>query len=623
MSKKKNFSPRVGELRPSQLMFTYGVGAMIDLPKFSVIVSGLEDWPTSPEFSEPIIEDRLLSAVRSKKPLVKQLLAPPIPQEISSNPFDSLAHIGVPVATFPRWMVCPQCHTLAQISSGIFKIKENPFHPERTAYRHESCNKAKKPPDVFPARFLVSCEKGHLDDFPWDWFVHTGDSCGQPQLALYEISPSGEASDLYVKCHGCDKSRRMSEAFGKENRNKLPKCRGRHPHLRSYDSEPCEYRMRPLILGATNTWFPAVFSTIAIPVDSGKLGQLVNDHWRLLKDVDNISILVFLRNQGSLGALSEFSNEDVVDEIQKRRREDAGELPPPSTDPDLLAPEWQSFSNFDPEKNSEDFFLTPVEVPIGYQDVIEKVILVERLREVRALIGFTRLDALGELTDPELKIHIEPAPISRAQPSWVPATEVRGEGVFIQFKESKIKAWLEKDSVKQRSEGFFASHKRWRAARYIADTEGGFPGMRYVLIHTFAHLLIRQLSLDAGYSASSIRERIYARSDERDEGPMAGLLIYTAAPDSEGTLGGLVELGSPEKLNLHIAKALESALLCASDPLCSEHPPSSSGRTLHGAACHACTFLSETSCERGNKYLDRAAVIPTVANSDLAFFKAK
>ncbi len=622
MSKKKKITPRVGELRPSQLMFTYGVGAMIDLPKFSVIVSGLDDWPTSPEYSEPIIEDRLLSAVRSKKPLVKKLLSPPV-TEASSDPFDSLACIGVPVATFPRWMVCPQCRTLAPISSDIFKIKENPYHPERTAYRHESCNKAKKPPDVYPARFLVSCEKGHLDDFPWDWFVHTGESCGNPQLALYEISPSGEASDLYVKCHGCGKSKRMSEAFGKENREKLPKCRGRHPHLRSYDSEKCGHRMRPLILGATNTWFPAVYSSIAIPVDSGKLRELINNQWLILKDVENPSILTFLRNQGSLGELNEFSNDEIFAEIEKRRSEDAGELPAPSAEPDLLAPEWQSFSNFDPDKNSEDFFLTPVDVPEDYDDVIEKVILVERLREVRALIGFTRLDALGELTDPEFKIQIEPAPISRAHPIWVPATEVRGEGIFIQFKEEEIQAWLEKSAVKKRSEKFLVSHKKWRNARFIKDAEGNYPGMRYVLVHTFAHLLIRQLSLDAGYSASSIRERIYARSDERDEGPMAGILIYTAAPDSEGTLGGLVELGSPERLSLHIAKALENALLCASDPLCSEHLPSNSGRTLHGAACHACAFLSETSCERGNKYLDRATVIPTVLDDDLAFFKVK
>ena len=621
MSKKKDYPTRVGELRPSQLMFTYGVGAMVDLPKFSVIVTGLEDWPDSPEFSQTIVEDRLLAAVRFRKPQVKRLLAPPTTSEIS-DPFDALARIGVPVATFPRWMVCPQCQTLAPLSSGIFKLKESPFYPERTAYRHENCNRGKNP-DVFPARFLVSCEKGHLDDFPWIWFVHLGEPCAKPQLALYEVTPSGEAADLYVKCLACDKSRRMANAFGKENRNNLPMCSNRRPHLRDFDPDPCEHRMRPLILGATNTWFPAVYSTIAIPVDTGKVAQLVNEHWANLQNVTASNIIDFLRSSGQLGALSDFSDEEIWEEIENRRRQDAGELPPLSSDPDLLAPEWQVFTNIKNEQNSDDFYLTQVAPPSIFQNYIEQVVLVERLREVRALIGFTRLDALGELTDPELKIYIEPAPISRSQPVWVPATEVRGEGIFIRFKENKIQQWLNSSSVQSRQQQFFESHKRWRAARYIEDTEEGFPGMRYVLIHTFAHALIRQLALDAGYSAASIRERIYARSDEREGGPMAGLLIYTAAPDSEGTLGGLVELGNPEKLGMHIARALETSRLCASDPLCAEHLPSTSGRTLHGSACHACAFISETSCERGNKYLDRATLVGTVVQDDLTFFQTR
>jgi hypothetical protein len=102
---------------------------------------------------------------------------------------------------------------------------------------------------------------------------------------------------------------------------------------------------------------------------------------------------------------------------------------------------------------------------------------------------------------------------------------------------------------------------------------------------------------------------------------MAGLLIYTSAPDSEGTLGGLVSLGEPQTLERHIGRALEAARLCASDPLCAEHPPSQSGRTLHAAACHACLFAPETSCERGNKYLDRSTLIRTVDRDDLAFFE--
>jgi hypothetical protein len=228
---------------------------------------------------------------------------------------------------------------------------------------------------------------------------------------------------------------------------------------------------------------------------------------------------------------------------------------------------------------------------------------------------------VGELTDPDLSVFIEPAPLVRQTAEWVPASEVRGEGIFIQFNEQRILEWARGTAVDHRADEFVDAHKKWRAVRFIEPPEDGFPGMRYILIHSFAHALMRQLALESGYSAASIRERIYARPAERDGGPMAGLLIYTSAPDSEGTLGGLVSLGQPHILERHIAQALEAMRLCASDPLCAEHPPSREGRTLHAAACHACLFAPETSCERGNKYLDRSLLVPTVEYHDLAFFE--
>ncbi|MCA9916075.1 MAG: DUF1998 domain-containing protein, partial [Anaerolineae bacterium] len=196
-----------------------------------------------------------------------------------------------------------------------------------------------------------------------------------------------------------------------------------------------------------------------------------------------------------------------------------------------------------------------------------------------------------------------------------------GEGIFIKFNEQKIIKWSQTLAVMQRESEFRDSHTKWRNVRFIEPPEQGFPGMRYILIHSFSHALMRQLALESGYSAASVRERIYARPASPDHGPMAGLLIYTAAPDSEGTLGGLVSLGQPEVLERHITQALEAMRLCASDPLCAEHPPSRNGRTLHAAACHACQFAPETSCERGLKYLDRTLLVPTVEHDDLAFFK--
>ncbi len=619
----RTYPTRVGDVRPSQLMFTYGVGAIIDLPKLSVIVTGLDDWSTNPAYARSIIEERLLTAVRFKLPNVTKLLAPPIVADsgLPPDPFDSTALIGVPVATFPRWLVCPLCRLLAPLSAGLFVLDDSDrYRPDRTVYKHLNCDKGKKP-EALPARFLVACERGHLDDFPWLEFLHQEVTCSNPRLRLIEYGASGEARDLEVKCDSCATSRRLAEAFGEANRDKLPVCRGRRPHLRDTDPDGCDLPTRTLVLGASNTWFPVVYSSIAIPLDSSKVARLVDEKWALLQNAAALNIVTFLRSSGLLGELGEFSDDAIWDAIERRRRRDTDERPAAATQLDLKTPEWQVFTGVDPNLNSTDFRLRPVAPPTRFAGLIEQVVLVERLREVRAMIGFTRLDAVGELTDPDLAVQVDPAPLSRTSPTWVPANEVRGEGIFIRFAQPQIEQWLARSAVVARSGEFFDAHRKWRATRRLEPAESGYPGMSYVLLHTFAHVLMRQLTLECGYAAASLRERIYARPSELDGGPMAGLLIYTSAPDSEGTLGGLVSLGEPETLARHISAALEAARLCASDPLCAEHAPSQSGRTLHAAACHACLFAPETSCERGNKYLDRSTLVKTVDRDNLAFFE--
>jgi hypothetical protein len=200
----------------------------------------------------------------------------------------------------------------------------------------------------------------------------------------------------------------------------------------------------------------------------------------------------------------------------------------------------------------------------------------------------------------------------------VPATEVRGEGIFIRLTSERLAAWLARPAVRAREAALLEGHNAFRAARKLAPLEASFPGILYVLLHSFAHIFIRELALENGYSAASVRERIYASAYGEDP-ERAGVLVYTAAPDSDGTLGGLVELGKPENIGRLIEQALERTRICASDPLCAEHI-STHDRCLHGAACHACCFVAETSCENGNKYLDRSLLVPTFAGSELAFF---
>ncbi|QDV35688.1 DUF1998 domain-containing protein [Tautonia plasticadhaerens] len=614
--------PRVGELRPSQMLTTFGVGSIIDLPHISVMVMGLEDWPNS-EYRE-ITEERLLASVRNALGAqVASLRSPPIvPDTDRTNPFEQQACVGVPVAPFPRWMVCPRCRRLAPLSSGQFVLKADPYSPDRARYVHENCRVPGKLPTAVPARFVVACKNGHLDDFPWVQFVHGGQTTCPYKLQLLEMGPSGEAADIYVRCEACQTSRPMSDAF-KLHDNDLPACWGRRPHLRDFDDDGCKddqgqpIRVRALLQGASNAWFPIMLSALSVPQESNLLKQLVTDHWADLYDIEGEGDIAKLRRRNLLREFAEYSDVELMAAIRQRQAE--GEASTGEDVTDLKTPEWEVFIDPDHAQRTRDFRLRAVPAPRRFARSFEQVVLVERVREVRALIGFTRIESPGDYEDPAEFPEAQRMRIARGRPSWVPANEVRGEGLFFRFAESEIASWLARE--KRLNLEFFASHKQWRADRGLQPPEDFYPGLRFVLLHSFAHALIRQLSLECGYTAASLRERIYSRNPGTDRPEMAGVLIYTAAPDSEGTLGGLVSLGEPAVLERHLTQAMDSMRLCSSDPLCAEHHPGKEGTSLHGASCHACLFAPETSCERGNKYLDRTVLVPTVDREEYAFFR--
>lgn len=398
----------------------------------------------------------------------------------------------------------------------------------------------------------------------------------------------------------------------------LPACQGRHPHLRITDETPCTEPLQVILLGASNGWFPVNISVISIPASENKLDQLVDALWPNLKHATSMEILKAFRQTPLLARLALFSDEDIWAAVERKRNTPNVETEEPAY---LRGPEWKLFSNPDAAPVSEDFRLSATDPPRGYESLIRRTVMVECIREVRAFLGFTRIESPGDLTD-GIEISMDKlAPLSRRPPDWVPAADVRGEGLFIQFKEAAVREWESRGSVRARAAEFHQGHIAWRRMRGIEPNDKGFPGMRYVLLQSFAHMLMRQVSLECGYSASSIRERIYSYRSESPEESMAGVLIYTSAADSEGTLGGLVSLGKPEILGMYIDQAIEDMRFCASDPFCSEHTPAEDSATIHGAACHACLFISETSCERGNKYLDRACLVKTFSTEDAAFFE--
>ena len=603
----------VGEVRPSQLLWTYGPGALVDLPNLSVITMGLDEW--NPNQCPPVDEARLLAAVRRVLgPQVVRLRIPPFLREENPNPFSAEARIGVPVRPFPRWLRCVRCGLLAEYDSGLFEIKENPYRPEQTRFIHTNCEKGRNS-DAVPARFLLACRNGHLDDFPWHWFVHSGASGCRGTLRFFESGASLQTENLWVKCDTCNTSRSLVHAFGREAKDNLPACRGRHPHLNSFDPE-CAERPRAVLLGATNSWFPITLSVLAIPLEKDQLTQLILDGWEDFGDVESVEelkgVMKTLKRRGNLQGIDQYEPEHVWQAIQDKRegRSESAIV----SEADIKTPEWEVLTAATPPTDWPHFLSRSTNVPPEYEDELDGVLLLERLREVNALIGYTRVEAPEETTDPDERPPM--ADLCKGSPEWVPASEVHGEGIFIRFKEDAVNKWEARAAVAERERMLKDGHRGWRNARGL-NPEEGFPGIRYAMLHTFAHLLIRELALECGYNAASIRERIYASKDSA--APVAGVLLYTAAADSDGTLGGLVELGKPETLGRLIKQALVRASVCSSDPLCSEHDPGRD-RSLHAASCHACGFVAETSCERGNRYLDRTLLLKTFDCQEAAFF---
>jgi hypothetical protein len=587
----------IGDVRPSQVITTFGPGAIVDLETLSVIVAGIDRWPIDEDLA--IHEPRLERALRVKRFF---------PAKPSEGGFYNKRGT-IPTYLFPRYQLCPVCQTLSVIGEGYAEYEAK--WQEITCKAPGCKGRGKHRATTLPAPFVIACPSGHIDDFPWREYVHRGTTSCKKKLALFSVARTGTVADILVQCE-CGEARSASDAFGERRDAALGQCTRRRPWLgNSQDSAACAHAtdVRAMQRGATNAWFPVVRSALAVKEAATPIGIALNAcNPRQIEKVDAPDKLKSLIEMEMFPTLAPFPVEDVWTAILKQR----GEVE--TDDVDLRWPEWLAFRDPDSSTNDKaELFLQAGKVPDGFQGLIARVVLARKLLEVRALVGFTRIDAASVGTDDSLRPEI--APIYRSRPDWLPAVEVRGEGIFIELDEDAVARWEANPDVQARARAMAEKFRQWETERDTPPSP--FPGARYVLLHSLAHTLIRQLSLDCGYSASSVRERIY--SSKAAQRTMAGVLLYTASPDSEGSLGGLVDLGSARRFPELLKGALRSATRCSSDPLCADHQPDVHA-TINAAACHACILASETSCEAFNRFLDRNVLVPTMAARGLAFF---
>lgn len=594
-----------GTVRRGQMLQVAGPGAMLDLPNYSILVGGLDGWRGHD--AEPIHEQRLAAKIQQALglPFVK-LYAPPAwrdePQATKT---------GVTAYPFPRWFIAQGKDCEQRMTDGT---RARPL-VHQTALTNKKFVFNRKKCDVVPVRFVQACPNGHIEDIDWQSFVHRGAQCSR-QLWLDERGTSGDLRDLTVRCE-CGLRRAMTEATVP---GMLGSCRGSQPWLGHGVKQPCkadsgkpEYA-RLLIRSASNSYFSQQLSVISIPEQGKKVREAVNKVWDdFLSVAESPDDVVHERKKAKVkAALEGLSNEEVWKEVERRKKGVGVALRPIKTEEleTLLA----SPDTVGEDVPDGDFYARAVKLPKNRSALmkrISRVVLVHRLREVVAQIGFTRFEAAIPDIDGELALDVRRAPLAR-DTTWVPAVENRGEGVFIMLDEDALKAWEARPQVQARDEQLRTGFQRWLDQHPGVALE--WPASRYVLLHSLSHLLITAVSLESGYQASSIRERVYVG----DAG--SGILLHTGSSDAEGTLGGLVQVG--RSFERHLRKALELGRLCSNDPVCAQHDPDDARaeRYLMGAACHGCLLIGETSCERRNEMLDRALVVPTVDGTGAEFF---
>ena len=602
----------LGNLRRSTVVMTFGPGSVVDFraegAPVSAIVAGLEEWdssfrPPGLANSQTVFEPRLQQQLG-----VAGFRLPPVVDESYRDSDGNPDRRSLVAVRFPTWLQCPQCDRIAP----YYRWSSDPGKASSYCPRCTAKNPGQQQVYVIPVRFVMACEAGHLDEFQWNWWLDHNPNCKKNNNVLKLQSKGPGLSGLILSCPECKASKSMDGIFNVHNWKGL-RCNGKRPWLRS-DSETCDKQPRILQRGASNLYFPVLVSALSIPPWSDRLQESLGVFWSEIVDTeseDRAQFITFLANKILKPVLDELhvSPEELAELIEQRvnRYND-------NSIHHLRHEEYRQLVSglgTRPEIDNE-FEIRNVTVPDPLRSYFSNIVRVVRLREVKALKGFSRINPPGDENDQNM------AHLSVQKTNWLPAIEVRGEGIFLAFNPDHLRQWECQEEVRKRADKIQDSWLNEWKEKHGDGEPSPVITPRYLLIHTWAHAMIRQLTLECGYSSASLRERLYIAEDENH---MAGLLIYTSTSDSDGTLGGLQRQGKPEKIFRTVQAAVKAMEWCSSDPLCIEGMVAApENHSL--AACHACCLTSETSCEQFNRFLDRAMLVGLPGKPEIGYFSS-
>ena len=645
-------------IRRTQAIAPFGVGAIHVLKGAqAVVTAGLDCWFETPQ-NQPgkkkATPDQL-SCVRVSEPRLQRQLnvshfrRPPGPEtDLADSPV-----LSVPVFRFPTWMVCPLC--------GVMRKSQLNAHGDHTCHRNDCAGAKHKGGGAImrQVRFVAACENGHLMDFPWREWVHRERAPACHRDLFYKAGGSGSLDDIRIACE-CGKSRALGGIMGGKEEagqrvttlsqrllssdqpgaNPDPYlCFGGRVWLGEPRGQPCGCHMKAVLINSTNVHYARVASALWIPTAA----QTATEGLRLALDDVRVRQTIRLRRslndsekaiaQDLIGKYPEIFAEFGLDAILSALSPQPAFMPATqeasetneANDLEIRIPEYAALQkNHERKVTTDDLVVRGAEIPAvaskWFRDRVAGLHLVDRLKETRALYGFSRLFPQKPPGAPSYQSMMWRTMPSTIDDRWLPAAEVYGEGIFIRFQERPLAEW-ENRIIET---GYLVSlQTRADVSADASQRDREIVTPRLVMLHTLAHLLIKRLAFECGYGASSLRERLYVNCDPvKPEENMAGLLIYTASGDSEGSLGGLVRMGNPLRFQKILEQAIEDARWCSSDPVCTEIGQNGGQGTdgLNIAACHCCALIAETSCEKFNRFLDRGLVVGTADVPDLGFF---
>lgn len=621
-------------VRASQAVLQYGVGAMVDFRDRTLMTAAPEYWGGSVSHIRDERLEKILHVDYFGKPGDKD---------------DVKFAEGISYVRFPEWYFCPSCRRFKPIGEWVTEYRaKSPKKAEEDPHMIQTMKCPKCFQELVVARIITACQEGHIDDFPWVKWVHCQnfggpkEICSRPELTITTSSSASEGLEgLTLKCLNCGAAASLRGAFDPGKFEELDKktdfrynfrCAGKHPW--KHKTESCKSTEYPKVLqrGSSSVYFPVTESSLVIPPYSSIVTNKIDESAAYAEYKAVIAsylstpgitaeTIELLHNSQTQVYAQRIAQEtaipfDKVVGVLKRKNAapDDGEYSTASVK--YRAEEYEAITGetvIEAEDYGE-FYREGVDISAYNLPFLKSISLIHKVREVQALVGFTRLKPVDSTDAPGSQAVV--VPVKEPDTKWYPAYDVRGEGIFIEFDSSSINNW--------RSENQFLAE---RVALLNDNYKKSFIGEnhpreitgKFLLLHTISHLLIKQLSFECGYGIASLKERIYC-SEAANGKEMAGILIYTACGDSEGTLGGLVRQGRSDTFPSIFNKAIENARTCSNDPVCSLSQ--GQGRdSLNLAACYSCTLIPETSCEEFNCFLDRGVVVGTFDNPNLGFFQ--